>query len=218
MNKKKSVKSKTIEGISSKKERRIRKGKTSALSFSQKKKRKQAKRKRLIFEWSITLGISLILLIIINISTFSVVTVDGYSMTPTINDQDKLFVFKWGKVNRFQLIYFKDPKKNEVSVRRIIGLPGERIEYREGILYVDNSQVPERFIEAIDEATEEPITGNFTLDEILEVGSIPEGHYFVLGDNRQYATDSRYYGFIDEKSIIGVAKARIFPFHNMRQF
>ncbi|MFD1901526.1 S26 family signal peptidase [Enterococcus termitis] len=86
------------------------KGKRQLFLFLR-KKRKQAKRKRLIFEWSITLGISLILLIIINISTFSVVTVDGYSMTPTINDQDKLFVFKWGKVNRFQLIYFKDPKK-----------------------------------------------------------------------------------------------------------
>ena len=140
-------------------------------------------------------------------------------MTPTISDQDRLLVYKWGKLSRFKLVYFEEPTSGELSVRRIIGLPGEELYYENGSLFVNGSEIPERFLAASDAIeSEDPLTEDFTLQETTEISRVPEDSYFVLGDNRSYATDSRYFGYVKKEQIIGVVNARIFPIHAMRQF
>ncbi|MGG5342830.1 signal peptidase I [Enterococcus sp. AZ192] len=183
------------------------------------KRKKRKKLKRFITEIIVTMSVSLLLFFIVSVATFSLPKAQGYSMTPTINDTDRLFVNKWSAIKRFNLVYFKNPQNGEKSIRRIIALPNERVEYKNGELYIDDTLKAERFISTrFDEVTREPITSDFTLDQLLEVGSVPKDKYFVLGDNRAFSTDSRDYGFIDRKDIIGVVKARVFPFYDMRQF
>ncbi|WP_254909577.1 MULTISPECIES: signal peptidase I [unclassified Enterococcus] len=178
-------------------------------------------KKRLVnklVELGLTLAICILLLILMNLFVFSISKFEGYSMVPTLSDQDRLFVSKLSKIKRFDLVYIKDGN-NEVSVRRIIGLPNEQVAYRDDELYINNELKAERFLsKRIREESEEPITENFDLYDLFQKDMVPPNKYFVLGDNREYATDSREYGFVDEKAIIGIVKAKVFPFYDMRQF
>ncbi|MCA5013660.1 MULTISPECIES: signal peptidase I [unclassified Enterococcus] len=181
------------------------------------RKKKQEKRKRLLIELLITLGISIFLLTALSIFLLAFPKIEGYSMVPTLNDQEIFIVYKPAKIKRFDLVYLKN-SSGEKSIRRVIGLPGEEIQYKDDDLYVNNELKAERFLSHSQEENQEPVVSDFKLYDLFEVEAIPEKKYFVLGDNREYATDSRYYGFVDEKEIIGVVKARIFPLHAMTQF
>ncbi|EOH98238.1 signal peptidase I [Enterococcus haemoperoxidus ATCC BAA-382] len=182
---------------------------------------KKMQRKKLVLELIITIISTLSLISVIAYFIFAIPKVEGYSMTPTINDKDRLFVSKWGQVKRFSLIYFKEPKKNEVMIRRVIALPGEDFFYEKGKLYINGEEIVERFMSQETQSNEEKnsnITPDFSLQDILQVKRIPKGKYVVLGDNRRYSTDSRYFGLIDEKDIIGVVTIRLFPIHEMTHF
>ncbi|MEI5994263.1 signal peptidase I [Candidatus Enterococcus mansonii] len=181
-------------------------------------KKSISKKSTILYEIGLTLLIFLFLSVLINLYIFQLITFNGYSMVPTLNDQDRLFVYKLAKIKRFDLVYIKDAN-NEVSTRRVVGLPNEEVVYREDKLYIDNELKAERFLtKKVRTESEEPITENFNLYDLLKTDVVPPNKYFVLGDNREYSKDSRTYGFIDEKDIIGVVKARIFPFHAMKQF
>lgn len=146
---------------------------------------------------------------------------EGYAMTKVLNDKDRLVVNKLGEVKRFKMVYFKIPHTKEVSIRRVIGMPGEEVHYKNDELYINNKLVPERFLEqAISEARQSGllVTQDFTLKQITDVIQVPKNKYFVLGDNRQFANDSRNYGFVDAKDIIGVVELRYFPFHTATGF
>lgn len=199
------------------------KGKGNAIKPNRKKQKKQQirrkKKKGIIKELMITLVAAAFIFLSVFALTVRIPKVEGYAMIPTINDQDRLFIYKWGAVRRFSLIYFKDPAGDEWLVRRVIGLPGEELHYQDDRLFINGEEVPERFLStSLAEFSSEPLTENFTLKEIVETGKVPEDCYFVLGDNRPYATDSRYFGCIKKSEIAGVVKARIFPIHAMRQF
>lgn len=186
------------------------------ISEGKKRYRNKPKRnRRLLKEIAVTVFLTLALFLIVLFSTCKLPAVTGYSMTPTLNDQDRLIVYRWGEIKRFSLVYFRNPEKDNWLIRRVIGRPGEIIEYRKGILYIDGNEITERFLPSlVEEGTDTPITDDFQLAE----GKIPTGKYFVLGDNRSYATDSRYFGLIDEQEIKGTVVARIFPIHGMSQF
>ncbi|WP_430603137.1 signal peptidase I [Enterococcus sp. DIV0724b] len=181
------------------------------------KKKRQVRVQRTLIELGLSLFFLGVFLYGLSIFTFSITKVEGYSMIPTLNNSEWVFVNKLAKPRRFKLVLYKDLKSKETSVRRVIGLPGETIFYRKDKLYVNNQEVYERFIEEEVQRAKDS-KSNFTEDWSTKKRSIPKGEYLVLGDNRPYAADSRDYGYITEKEIVGVVEMRILPVHQIKQF
>lgn len=141
--------------------------------------------------------------------------VTGNSMAPTLLSNDRVLVSTVSQVERFDVVIFQDPTENTV-VKRVIGLPGETIRYSNEQLFINDKPMDEPFLEQeeIDE-----FSGVWTSDFDLPVeeegdveGSIPENHYFLMGDNRRFSFDSRFYGSIEEENIIGEVKLVYYPF------
>lgn len=111
-------------------------------------------------------------------------------------------IVEWGAFGRFDIIVFKYPKDplgtRRDFIKRIIGLPGEEIEIKKGVVYIDNQPLIEEhsmFRDAFN----------------MKRTRIPNGYYFVMGDNRPNSADSRYWGFVPKENIIGMALLRIWP-------
>ena len=149
----------------------------------------------------------IIVVVVILVRTFIItpVIVSGSSMKPNFNDGELLLVrkIKYNEktIKRFDVVVIK--KDKEEIIKRVIGLPGEHISYKNNKLYVNDKVLEENF--------DFRKTNDFNLEEICSCNSIPEGKYLVLGDNRPISKDSRMIGLIDEKDILGKAVYRIWP-------
>lgn len=133
------------------------------------------------------------------------VKVNGASMYPYLKDGEVLLLNKFdNKYERYDIIVADVP--NTKVIKRIIGLPGENIAYKDCKLYI-NGKVQEDYVS-------ECITSDFSLEELYGYVVIPEGHYFVMGDNRQESSDSRdlRIGLISTEQIQGTATFRLTPF------
>ena len=149
----------------------------------------------------------IIILVVVLVRSFIItpVIVSGNSMKPNLNDGELLLVKKIGynekTIKRFNIVVIK--KDKEEIIKRVIGLPGEHISYKNNKLYVNDKLVTEDYTH-LD-------TKDFNLEEICTCSTIPEGKYLVLGDNRPISKDSRSIGLIDEKDIIGKSVFRLWP-------
>lgn len=149
----------------------------------------------------------IIILVIVLIRTFvaTPIRVQQVSMYPTLHPNDIMILNKIGwdinGVNRFDIVVIKT--SSEYLIKRVVGLPGEYIEYKNNILYVNKRVVKENFTHAN--------TDDFVL-ETIGYERIPKDKYFVLGDNRGNSTDSRIIGLIDRKDIVGKTDFILFPF------
>lgn len=148
----------------------------------------------------------IIVLVVVLIRTFIItpVQVNGTSMVPTFSDNQVLLLKKYDhNYERFDIVVFKYNK--DTLIKRIIGLPGEYVKYKDNNLYINEKKVSEDFV--VDK------TEDF---ELLDINKkiIPEGYYFVVGDNRDNSKDSRYIGLISEKQIKGKPIFSIFPFED----
>lgn len=123
--------------------------------------------------------------------------VSGESMNPTFWEQELVQVSTHRKLKRFDVVVLHPPDApKELYLKRIIGLPGEQIDYRDGHLLVNGTLVSDPFAAA---------TESFDWDDIYDK-PIPSGYYFVLGDNRPISKDSRIFGVVPEKQILGIVK------------
>ena len=138
----------------------------------------------------------------------------GPSMEPNLKEGDILIVNKLlyhiGKIKRNDIVVITEEEK--YMVKRVVGLPGEHIEYKDNYVYVDGEKYRETFID-----TEKVKTEDFKLED-LGYDKIPDGMYLVLGDNRENSKDSRDYGLVPKKQIVGKAWLRIWPFNKIRFF
>jgi len=157
-------------------------------------------------ELLIYLGI-IISVILIRYFVFTPVVVTGDSMNSTLYDGDLLLLKKYDHTFERGEVVVIDYKKTKL-IKRVIGLPGEHLAYKDNNLYI-NGELIEDFI------MEE--TEDFTL-ETLGYDVIPDNYYFVLGDNRDNSTDSRMIGLIDKKNIEGTVNLRIYPFNRIGIF
>lgn len=141
--------------------------------------------------------------------------VDGVSMEPTFHTGDRVFIDEIGYrlfgLDRFDIIVFHANNKDDY-VKRVIGLPGDVIEYKNDKLYVNGKYVKEQYLDPWKKQNKEmKITEDFTLEELTGKKKVPKGKLFVMGDNRLKSYDSREFGFIDEKQVVGKVLIRYWP-------
>lgn len=153
----------------------------------------------------------LIIFTVVLIRTFiaTPVIVSGDSMKPNLHSGEMLIVKKTGyngdSIKRFDVVVIKED--NDEIIKRIIGLPGEHISYKNNKLYVNDKEVEQNY-KFYD-------TEDFNLEEICTCSTIPKGKYLVLGDNRPVSKDSRMIGLIEEKDIFGKAIFRLWPISSL---
>lgn len=149
---------------------------------------------------------SIIIIALLFMFVFRFSVVHGASMSPTFNDNDWLLLSNLGfQAERGDIVVVSQPNDlDEVLIKRIIALPGETISLsKDGYVMINGEKIKESYVSA----------------RIIERGNIsfphtvPEGHVFIMGDNRNDSTDSRFkeIGDIDIRYVVGEAKLRLFP-------
>jgi len=170
-------------------------------------------------EWVKAIGIGLIIFVFIRAFFFSNYVVEGRSMMPTLEDGNKLIVnkigFQIGDLKRFDVIVFHANEKEDY-VKRVIGLPGDTIEYKNDQLIINGKKMDEPYLEKHrNEILTKRLTEDFTLQERTGAKVVPEGKLFVLGDNRLESWDSRQMGFISVDQVVGKVNLRYWPLDHM---
>jgi signal peptidase I len=133
------------------------------------------------------------------------------SMLPTLQINDRLIVdklsYRFSNPVRGDIVVFDPPAKlgfKDAFIKRVIGLPGDRVEVRNGKVYVNDKALSEKYIEEAPNYT-------WSSTSLTPDGIVPEGHYLVLGDNRNNSYDGHYWGFIPKDRIVGKAVVRFWP-------
>ncbi|KON92125.1 signal peptidase I [Rossellomorea marisflavi] len=166
-------------------------------------------------EWTKALGIALILVIVIRYFLFAPIVVDGLSMTPTLHNGDRMIVSKFGTPDRFDIVVFHAPERKDY-IKRVIGLPGDKIEYKDDTLYINGKAYEEPYLKDSKVALQEGLlTDDFTLDEIIDQETVPDGEIFVMGDNRRYSKDSRHIGTVPLEEVVGITSVVVWPIKDM---
>lgn len=159
-----------------------------------------------------------IIVIVMLIRTYIVtpVIVRGDSMYSTLKDGEVLFLskitYRVSDIERFDIVVIKD-LDNDLIIKRVIGLPGDKVEYKDGILYINEEIMEEEYTDYQME--------DFDVDTICGItdlecnGVIPDDMYLVLGDNRKVSADSRVKGLISEEQILGKSVFRIWPLNKI---
>ena len=135
----------------------------------------------------------------------------GPSMAPTFNNKDIAILnklhYRFFKVKRFDIVSV-EYESTKYLIKRVIGMPGDVIEYKDNILYINGNVVKEKYL------LKDVYTDDFSLVD-LGYDKIPEDMYLVLGDNRENSMDSREFGLIKKKDIIGKVNLRIWPINKI---
>jgi len=143
--------------------------------------------------------------------------VSGASMDPTFSTGNYLIIdevtYQFREPKRGEVIVFKYPNNlSTYYIKRIIGLPGEKVVIQQGKVAIFNQEFPNGL--ALQE--DYLLPGRLTSGNLTKILSNTE--YFVLGDNRNYSYDSRSWGPLDEKYIIGIARLRLLPINKAQAF
>jgi signal peptidase I len=159
-----------------------------------------------LFDWGETIVVALLLALVIRAFFLQVFWIPSSSMEPTLDIQDRIVVNKvayhFRSPRRMEIIVFRETgsfgPKNKDLIKRLVGLPGEQLEVRNGIVHIDGQPLKE----------EHPMNQDFADFGPVQ---IPSDAYFVMGDNRPASADSRYWGFLPKKNVIGKAFWRLWP-------
>ncbi len=169
--------------------------------------RRKASGLRNVVEWLVIAGGALLVAFLIKTFLLQAFYIPSLSMAPTLKVNDRVLVNKLSydlhDVNRGDLVVFesapKDGSPTKDLIKRVIGLPGETVESRDGRVLI-NGQV-----------LEEPYLDRGVTTGALEPVTVPPGHLWVMGDNRANSRDSRFFGAISESLVIGRAFVRVWP-------
>jgi signal peptidase I len=128
------------------------------------------------------------------------VVIRGRSMIPTLRDGDQYLLnriaYLFREPRRGDLVVIHDPGHKDMAIKRIVGLPGDRVEIKEGVLYINQKPLNEAYLA--------PHTKTLPGDATQHSVQLGSKQYFVMGDNRSESEDSRYYGPIHHDKIVGV--------------
>ena len=162
---------------------------------------------RNVVEWIVIAGGALLVAFVIKTFLLQAFYIPSLSMAPTLKINDRVLVNKvtydLRDIRRGELIVFESPPDEGTATRdlikRVIGLPGETIESRDGKIVIDGRVLDEPYLDA------GVVTGP------VEKITVPPKHLWVMGDNRPNSRDSRFFGAIPESLIIGRAFVRVWP-------
>lgn len=179
-----------------------------------------AKKENGLWEWMKALVIAVLLALVIRYFIFAPIVVDGLSMMPTLHDQDRMIVNKFsyriGEPKRFDIVVFHAPE-NKDYIKRVIGLPGDTVEYKDDKLYINGKYYEEPYLDKYKkQVVDGPLTYPFTLEEITGKKTVPKGELFVMGDNRRYSKDSRHIGTVSMDKVLGKASIVYWPISDFR--
>mgnify|MGYP001654787602 CR=1 FL=1 len=143
------------------------------------------------------------------------IRITGQSMTPELRSEDVVLMnrlsYDMGSPKRFDVVVFEREDKKP-NVKRVIGLPGETVEYRQDQLLINGEIVEEDFFDE-DYKRSQSTNGIFTQD--FGPVTLAEDEYFMLGDNRPYSSDSRWYGAFKKEQIKAKDVVVLFPFQQI---
>jgi signal peptidase I len=150
----------------------------------------------------ISLGVSIFFIIFL----YQPVKVEGTSMMPTLEDQERVFinkfVYRLEPIQRGDVVVFRYPRDTSKSyIKRIVGVPGDRVRIDDGLVFVNGRQIAEDYVPPMYEDVR-------SYAETV----VPSHSYFVLGDHRNLSNDSRDFGPVDESYIYGKAVFGYWPF------
>ena len=176
------------------------------------KKKVPEKLKKELQCWLIALVEALVIVFIIKSFLFTMIKVQGPSMQDTLYTGDRMFVsvldVKLSGCDRYDIVICHFPDEKDYFVKRVIGLPGETIESRSGVTYIDGEPIDESFLA-------EHNIQRYAQQDFGPV-VIPEDSYFVMGDNRDNSNDSRAVGCISKDRIVGQAQFVWWPISDWR--
>ena len=189
---------------------------------------------KLLKEWG-PFALFIIVMLLLRVYVWQPVIVEGHSMDPTLADKERLVIIRTASIKRQDIVVAKELNKetNETKniVKRVIGLPGDTISFKNDVLMVNDKVVKETYLADYQKAfasdhLQKTYQGNaffqslaqnaktFTLSAASQTEfsvKVPEGQYFLMGDNRLVSQDSRQVGTFKKSDIVGEAKLRIWP-------
>lgn len=169
---------------------------------------------RELWDFCKTAGIAFIIMLLLNMFVFNLSMVKGESMQPTLEERERLFVNKivyyLASPRGGEIVVLKDPStgsdKKHYLVKRVVATPGDTVEVRDHVLYVNG------------QALNEPYTNVQIEDRDFAEIRLGDDEYFVMGDNRHYgrSKDSRSFGSVQKKEIVGRAEFIFWPITKIR--
>lgn len=167
----------------------------------------QPSRVRRFAAWSRDISVSVVIAVFVILFLYQPVRVEGTSMMPSLEDQERIFINKFvyrlgfGDIERGDMVVFwypNDPTKS--YIKRVIGLPGDKVEVRSGAVWVNDVSIQEPYVpnEYRDTMSVAPLV-------------VPQDHYYVLGDHRSSSNDSRNWGPVPRQAIYGKAVFSYWP-------
>ncbi len=159
---------------------------------------------------------SLVIIVIIHVLVATPQQVKGQSMYPTLHDKDRIITekisYKTRDPKRQEIIVFKYPLNTDIEyIKRVIGLPGEKIQLKNSKIYIYNEEHPKGFILKEPYLPKNVITQSHDFLQEGKIIEIPKDKYIVMGDNREKSSDSRRWGFVDKNLIVGRTIFRYWP-------
>ncbi|WP_219836641.1 signal peptidase I [Paenibacillus sp. R14(2021)] len=179
-----------------------------------------------IIEWVKALAIAALLVLVIRYFLFAPFIVDGPSMEPNFYTGERLIVNKViydiRQPHRGEVIVFHVPDEGRDFIKRVIGVPGDKVKYEGDNLYINGKLVDEPYLKASIEAARangeifnnEGEDRNFP-NANFDTDVVPEGTVLAFGDNRRNSKDSRMIGFVSDKEIVGRADIIFWPMSKM---
>lgn len=160
----------------------------------------------LLSNWIIPVLIAVVIAVLINKFVIFKVKIPSESMVPTLNVGDNLFarrVYNPENLKRGDLVIFYSQEREQLMIKRLIGLPNDDISINNGVVSVNSEILTEDYVE-----NQEEFSGKY---------KVPQGKYFFLGDNRANSGDSRYWknSYIDSTDIKGKAIIKVYPFDDI---
>jgi len=155
--------------------------------------------------WLRDTAVSIIVSAFIIVFLYQPVRVEGTSMLPMLEDQDRLFInkiaYRVGEIHRGDVVVFLYPHDHQKSyIKRVIAVPGDDLRIDHGRVYVNGNRMPERYVPS-----------RYTDDRSQAESVIPPHEYFVMGDHRSISSDSRDFGPVDRALIYGKAAFVYWP-------